>query len=165
MKRWVWLTISWFGISGYFRHVRGTWGTLAALPVAYAIQISLGNIALGVASLAAFAIGIIASNHYMASTGTHDPGEIVIDEVAGVFLLLAFMAPTWQCYVVAFILFRAFDILKPWPVSWADKKLAGGLGVMLDDMLAGLYPVVLFYALHVTQPELAESILAWLQIN
>jgi len=161
---WVWLSISWFGVSGVFKHVRGTWGTLAALPFAYVVQSQFGNVALGAFGCAVFVLGVIASEKYVAETGKQDPGEIVIDEVAAVCMLLAFMAPNWQCYLTAFIVFRIFDILKPWPVSVADKKMKGGLGVMFDDVLAALYPVVLFALLNLLQPAWAQAIIAWLQI-
>ena len=165
MKKWVWLTVSWFGVSGYFKHARGTWGTLAALPFAYVIQISLGNIALAAAGCALFLLGVVASEKYVISTGKQDPGEIVIDEVAAIFMLLSFMTPNWQCYLAAFIVFRIFDVLKPWPVSVADQKIKGGLGVMVDDVLAALYPVAIMLALHAIKPEWVKDILSWLQLN
>ncbi|MDX2074777.1 MAG: phosphatidylglycerophosphatase A [Alphaproteobacteria bacterium] len=162
---WVWLTVSWFGVSGCFKHVRGTWGTLAALPFAYVVQVNFGNAALGVFGIALFALGVIASNKYVAATGRQDPGEIVIDEVAAVCMLLAFMAPNWQCYLTAFIVFRIFDIIKPWPVCVADKKLKGGFGVMFDDVLAALYPLAIFAILSLLNPNLTKDILAWLQLQ
>ena len=87
-------------------------------------------------------IGWWASNQYLKATGRDDdPREIVVDEVAGQWLLLAVLFPTWHSYLVGFILFRLFDIAKPWPVSVADRKIKGGIGVMFDDMLAALYPI------------------------
>ena len=133
---------TWFG-SGLVPKAPGTMGTLAALPFAYVIQSMAGNGALLAASLIIFFIGWYAACVYLRHTDAKDPKEIVVDEVAGVWLLLAFMEPVWQSYVIGFVLFRFFDVLKPWPVSWADKKVGGGLGVMLDDMLAGAYPLVI----------------------
>ncbi len=165
MKKWVWLSISWFGVSGCFKHVRGTWGTLAALPFAYVVQVNFGNVALAVFAVAMFVLGTIASNIYVRETGKQDPGEIVIDEVAAVCMLLAFMAPNWQCYLTAFIIFRIFDIIKPWPVCVADKQLKGGFGVMFDDVLAALYPVAIFAILAHFKPEWTNEALTWLQLN
>ncbi len=144
-EKWVWLTVSWFGVSGLFKGMRGTWGTLAALPFAYAIQMLAGNNALFIASIIVFAVGCIASQKYMDATGKDDPNEVVVDEVAGIFLLLAFMPMTWQSYLIGFFVFRVFDVLKPWPVSWADKNIKGGFGVMFDDILAALYPLGIYY--------------------
>jgi len=164
MNKFVWLTVSWFGISGLFKSARGTWGTLAALPFAWVIQTTLGNTYLMILAWLLFALGIYASEKYVLATGKQDPNEVVVDEVAAVWMLLAFMMPNWQCYLVAFILFRIFDVLKPWPVSVADRKVHGGFGIMFDDVLAALYPIVLFSALAFVKPEWSQEILAWLQI-
>ncbi len=134
---------TWFG-SGLAPKASGTAGTLAALPFAYLIQTLGNNQVLLIASLIAFVVGWIATNNYLKHTDASDPKEIVIDEVAGQWFLLSFMYPTWASYIVGFALFRFFDVLKPWPVSWADRKIKGGLGVMLDDMIAASYPIILF---------------------
>ena len=68
-----------------------------------------------------------------------DHGPVVIDEVAGMLISLLFLPATWPVMAAAFVAFRVFDIVKPWPASWADRELKGGLGIMLDDILAGLY--------------------------
>lgn len=68
-----------------------------------------------------------------------DPGEIVIDEVAGQWLALLSAPLTPLAYALVFLLFRIFDICKPWPVRWADRQVPGGLGIMLDDLLAAVY--------------------------
>jgi len=164
MKPWVWLTISFFGVSGKFSKARGTWGTLAAMPFAWLIQISLGNIALAIAALLVFILGTIASEKYVQATAKQDPGEIVIDEVAAIFLLLAFMQPNWQCYLLAFFVFRIFDVLKPFPVSLADKHIKGGFGVMFDDILAALYPVALFLIAEAFFPQYTIWMRSWLMI-
>lgn len=163
MKPWVWLTISWFGVSGRFRRARGTWGTLATLPFAFVIQYITGSAGLFAASFFTFILGTIASDIYVRETSKQDPGEIVIDEVSATFLLLAFLPLSWQAYLAAFIIFRIFDVLKPWPVSLADKHIKGGFGVMFDDILAALYPVGLFYALHLFTPEWTEMAWSWIQ--
>jgi len=82
------------------------------------------------------------------ATGKHDHGGIVWDEIVG-YLITVFMVPfSVTALVIGFILFRLFDILKPWPVSWADKKVKGGLGIMLDDVIAGIVSCVILHMLY-----------------
>lgn len=140
-----WYIATWFGC-GLSPIVSGTVGSLGALPFAYVIQTQLGNFALFSASILIFFIGCWASNQYLKHNSGHgeDPKQIVVDEVAGQWLLLSVLFPTWQSYLVGFFLFRAFDVAKPWPISLADAKIKGGVGVMFDDMLAGLYPILVF---------------------
>lgn len=85
-----------------------------------------------------FALGIAASRVVVARTGVQDPGFVVVDEFVGQWLALALAPPAWWWIFAGFILFRIFDVWKPWPVSWADRNVHGGLGVMLDDALAGV---------------------------
>ena len=152
-----WYIATWFG-SGLAPCMRGTFGSLAALPFAYIIQVRFGNQALFLASIAVFIVGLWASSQYLKHmVCKDDPGEIVEDEVAGQWLLLAALFPTWQSYLVGFILFRAFYIVKPWPVSAADQKLKGAFGVMVDDMLAGAYSVVLFWLFTLLAPFMEVS--------
>lgn len=163
MNKLTYLIISWFGVSGLFKRARGTWGTLATLPFAYVIHIAFGSVGLVVAAVLVFALGTWASQHYVTQTGKQDPGEIVVDEAAATFLLLAFLFPTWQSYLVAFFIFRAFDVVKPWPVSLADKHIKGGFGVMFDDILAALYPVLLFLLFQQFFPDYSGIALNWLR--
>lgn len=91
--------------------------------------------------VAGFAVGVWASNVVIARLGIHDPGSIVWDEFIGQWiglLPLLFWPAPWWWLLVGFGLFRLFDITKPWPVSWADRSIDGGLGVMADDALAGI---------------------------
>lgn len=139
-KIWWWLA-TWFG-SGLAPKASGTAGSFAALPFAYAIQLYYGNSGLFLASIIIFFIGWWASNQYMEYyPDEHDPKQIVIDEVAGMWLLLSIHPVTWYGYAAAFILFRFFDAVKPWPISVADRKIKGGFGVMFDDILAAVYPM------------------------
>jgi len=141
---WWWIA-TWFGC-GLSPIVSGTIGSLGALPFAYAIQAYGGHTLLFAASICIFIIGTWASNQYLRHTGREDdPSEIVADEVAGQWLLLSFMPFTLHSYVVGFILFRTFDIVKPWPVSIADRKIKGGFGVMFDDILAAIYPAAVYF--------------------
>ena len=131
-----------FGI-GYFPFASGTVASLAAMPLAALILHHGGGLALAAASLVAFAVGVWACGDHVRATGREDPSECVIDEVAGRWLACAFASASLPSLALAFFLFRLFDIWKPWPVGWADRELPGGLGVMADDMIAGLMAGVL----------------------
>jgi phosphatidylglycerophosphatase A len=125
-----------FGI-GRTRYAPGTVASLVALPFAWAIA-TFGNRAwLLFAAVFATAVGGWACEHYVRETGKTDPSECVVDELAGQWLACAFAPRGALAYVLAFVLFRALDIAKPWPMS-AAEKLPGGAGVMADDTLAGL---------------------------
>jgi phosphatidylglycerophosphatase A len=90
------------------------------------------------------AAGVLVCDRYMQRFGrADDPSEIVLDEVAGQWLTVAFLGLGVAPYLLGFVLFRLFDIWKPWPVSWADQRLPGGLGVMADDLLAALLAAAL----------------------
>jgi phosphatidylglycerophosphatase A len=132
------LIATWFGV-GHLPRAPGTWGSLAALPFAWAIYAAGGPFALAAASVALFAVGWWASSEVVRRTGERDPARIVVDEVAGQWLVLAAapLDPVW--FAAGFVLFRAADILKPWPASWADRALSGGLGIMADDAFAALW--------------------------
>lgn len=132
------LTATWFG-SGLIPFAAGTWGSLATLPFAWVIQGYAGALGLLIAAVLATLAGIWAANELCARSSLRDPGFIVIDEVAGMFLTLAAAPRTWWGYLIGFLLFRAADIVKPWPASWCDREIHGGLGVMLDDVVAALY--------------------------
>jgi phosphatidylglycerophosphatase A len=88
--------------------------------------------------LAVFALGVWVSKIVVGRLRLEDPGCIVIDEFVGQWLALALAPAGWAWMLAGFLLFRLFDVWKPWPVSWADRAVDGGLGVMLDDALAGL---------------------------
>ena len=143
----VWLA-TWFGC-GLLKPAPGTWGTLGALPFGVALLYLGGWPVLLVMSAVVFAIGIYVSEVFDKIVGGHDSSAIVIDEVAGVWIALLPAFLTGPLYMtafyvlLAFILFRFFDILKPWPIGWADKKLPGAWGVMMDDVLAGLISMVI----------------------
>jgi len=132
------LLATWFG-AGYLPKAPGTWGSVAALPFAWVISVYFSWPGLAVATLIVFVIGLWAARIYETKSAQHDPGAIVIDEVAGIWLTLTVVPPEPVLYVAGFLLFRLFDIRKPWPVSWADQKCTGSWGVMVDDILAGVY--------------------------
>jgi phosphatidylglycerophosphatase A len=138
------LLATWFG-AGYAPRAPGSWGSLAALPFAWGIASLVGSWALVPAAAVLFFVGWAASNRVVAASRSGDPQIIVVDEVVGQWLTLAVAPPDPLAYALGFLLFRAADILKPWPASWADAQVKGGLGVMLDDVLAALYSAGLLW--------------------
>lgn len=138
------LIATWLG-SGLLPKVPGTWGSLAALPFAAALSWLGGPWLLAGAAVLVFLIGIWASEVYARRLGREDPGSVVVDEVAGQWLTLVPVALQLEYYLLAFVLFRLFDILKPWPINWADRRLKGGFGIMADDILAAGYAVAVLY--------------------
>ena len=142
------LLATWFG-AGYLPKAPGTWGSLAALPFAWVIAEWSGGVGLAVAVLIVFGVGLWASVGYLRLGGGEDPGPIVIDEVAGQWLTLVPFAPDPLLYGLGFVFFRLADIIKPWPVSWADGHVKGPMGIMLDDVLAGIYAGAALYAVNV----------------
>lgn len=133
--------------SGRLRPASGTWGTLASLPLAWAVIVLFGWQGFLLATVAVTLAGLWAVARYLDGAASPDPSEVVIDELSGMWIALwpvAVMAGLsgeavlrhWPAWVAAFVLFRAFDILKPGPVGWADRQ-HGAFGVMADDVIAG----------------------------
>ncbi len=123
----------------------GTFGTLAAIPPYLLLAqldwpLYLAAVALG------FAAGVYLCRYTSDALGVHDHGAIVWDEFVGFWLAMTAIPPTWPWILAGFVLFRLFDIVKPWPVRIADKKMQGGLGIMLDDLLAGGYALACLQA-------------------
>jgi len=129
--------IATLGGAGYARYAPGTVASILALPFAWLIAWSGGRFALLLAGIVALAVGAWASELYVAHTKTFDPKECVIDELAGQWLACAFAPLSFTGFTLAFVLFRLFDIWKPWPVRQAEH-LHGGVGVMADDVVAAL---------------------------
>lgn len=137
---------------GYLKPAPGTWGSLAALPLAWLIY-EIGGIWLFLLAIpVAYAKGYLATKWMTQGSADHDPSEIVIDEVVGQWIALlpvlygasfvgAASLSLWPGWVAAFALFRLFDITKPGPVGWADRK-DNATGVMLDDVIAGIMAAV-----------------------
>ncbi|MCZ6510741.1 MAG: phosphatidylglycerophosphatase A [Alphaproteobacteria bacterium] len=130
------------GGSGNLPVAPGTWGSLVALPCAAGLHILGGPWLLSLAILLAFVAGVWASGRYADAIGRSDPGSVVIDEFAGQWLAILPVALDWRYYIVAFVLFRFTDITKPWPCRMAERA-PGGLGIMLDDIVAGVYAGIL----------------------
>jgi len=137
-----------FGGAGLSPKAPGTVGTLASLPVGIAILYYFGMETLFMLTLTITIIGIFEVNKYENETGTHDQQQIVIDEAVGMWLSLMIAYPTAitmtypyaevLAILFSFATFRLFDIWKPSTIGWIDRELKGGMGVMLDDVLAGI---------------------------
>lgn len=114
----------------------GTMGTLVAIPIYWLIQ-DWSLFAYLTFTVVAFLFGIWICQRTVDWLKQDDPGAVVWDEVVGYLVTMIAAPQGWAWIITGFVLFRIFDILKPWPVSLADKKLHGGLGIMLDDVIAG----------------------------
>jgi len=127
--------------SGAAPKAPGTWGTLAAVLIYWPLsQLSPEHYLLML--LVTSVMGIYICGQTARDLGVHDHGSIVWDEFVG-FWITMFAAPVGCVWVVVgFVLFRFFDIIKPWPISWIDKKITGGFGIMLDDVIAGVMAAV-----------------------
>lgn len=124
----------------------GTFGTLAAIPLAFAMGFWLSaNAYLLLTSVVIF-LSIFICELYERNSKEHDSGHIVIDEVVGYLVSFVWLPVTWQSALAAFILFRFFDIIKPYPISVLDRKVQGGLGVMIDDIAAGFITNIILQA-------------------
>ncbi len=131
------LFATWFG-TGLIPFAPGTWGSLAALPFA-AGAYSLGIIFSFLSLAAIFFFAIPVSGRASKIMNTEDPSSVVIDEVAGIFVTLFLIPVSWTAIAAGFMLFRIFDIIKPFPVGLIDKRVKGGAGIVLDDIMAGVY--------------------------
>lgn len=128
--------------SGLAPKAPGTFGTLAAIPLFMLLLQDLTWPLYLLWLLVTFALGVFWCDRSSKALGVHDHGGIVWDEFVG-FWITMFMAPAgWMWIVIGFVLFRVFDIVKPWPISWLDKKVHGGFGIMIDDALAGVMACV-----------------------
>jgi len=125
--------------SGLSPYAPGTMGTLVAIPL-YLLLSRLELLPYLIVVVAGFLLGIYLCEKTSKALGVHDHSGIVWDEIIGYWItMIAIPAVTWQWILAGFVLFRFFDIVKPWPVKIADKRVPGGFGIMFDDLLAGLY--------------------------
>ena len=124
----------------------GTAGTLVAVPIVYAMLHLDWRIQLACVSLA-FVIGIFICGESARRLQVHDHSGIVWDEITGFAITMIGMQPTLPFMCTGFLLFRFFDVVKPWPIREADHRLSGGLGIMLDDVLAGVFSCAILYAI------------------
>ncbi len=127
--------------TGYLPKAPGTWGTMVAFPIHFLlIKLSPSNyyISLGII----FVIAVVTAGGAEKIVDTGDPGIVVIDEIIGMLIGLIGLPLKAAPMLIAFFVFRIFDIFKPFPVGWVDSRLHGGLGIVLDDVLAGIYTLI-----------------------
>ncbi len=131
--------------SGLARKAPGTFGTVAAIPV-YVLLSGVDFWLYSAITVMVSVVGIWICGIAADKLGEHDFGGIVWDEIAGYLITLWFVSFSWSNVLWGFILFRIFDILKPWPIKWIDAKISGGFGIMFDDVIAGIFAgLVLLY--------------------
>ena len=142
---------NWFSTAfkiGYLPIAPGTWGSLAALIVWYVLVGHISSITLIVLIVVIFALGVYTSSVIESNLMIKDPSIVVIDEWVGQWIVLLFLPKSIMWGLVAFLLFRLFDIWKPYPINKLDN-MHGGWGIMLDDVLAGIYALVVISILRV----------------
>ena len=125
----------------------GTAGTLVAIPLYLLISDLPLTFYLAIVAVVSIA-GIWICGRAADDLGVHDHPGIVWDEIAGYLLTMAMLPSGWLWIVAGFLLFRLFDILKPWPIRWLDRKVSGGLGIMLDDLAAALFALAILHAIR-----------------
>jgi len=133
--------------SGLSRYAPGTMGTIAAIPLA-AVLTALPVAWFWPLLVLLFIAGVWLCDVSSRRLGQHDPGGIVWDEMVAYWLTVAFVPVTWAWWLAAFMLFRFFDILKPWPIRQVEKRFDGGLGIMLDDIVAAVYAMIILAVLQ-----------------
>ena len=136
----------------------GTLGSCAAIPPLMLLLHLYDTVALMAFAVISFILGCLAVRHYQTLHGQKDHTEIVIDEVCGMSIALFFLSSSWLEVGLAFVLFRLFDIAKPYPIHVIDRKVSGALGVMLDDVIAGLYAGAVGLALWPWVKQLIENL-------
>jgi phosphatidylglycerophosphatase A len=133
--------------SGLARRAPGTVGTLLAVPPGWCLK-QLPPIGYGMALILLFLAGVYLCGAASRRLGQHDPGGIVWDEMVGFWLTVALVPVSGAWWLAAFLLFRFFDILKPWPIRQIEKRLGGGLGIMFDDVIAAFYAMLVLAGLQ-----------------
>lgn len=127
-----------FGLgTGLAPYAPGTWGAVLALPLAWGLHLA-GPLAYAIATFVIVVAGTWVCGHAARRLGVHDHPGINLDEVAGQLVACAMAPLDWRWFLLAFVLFRLFDIAKPWPIGWLDRTLRGGTGIMADDVAAGV---------------------------
>jgi len=135
--------------SGLITPAPGTWGTLAAVPLAaLLLWLGVSGGALALLTLPLFLLGVWLCDVTGRALGVADSGHIVWDEIVAMLLVLALVPATPLWWLLAFAAFRLFDIVKPWPIRWLDRHVHGGFGVMLDDAVAALFATLLLRLLQ-----------------
>lgn len=141
--------------SGLLKPAPGTWGTLAAVPLylLFSIVLSLPLTVYLLVLTVSFILGVYLCGKTAKDVGVHDHGAIVWDEFVGLWITMTLIPFSWLNVVLGFALFRLFDIVKPWPIKLLDKHVHGGFGIMIDDVLAGVFA---WCVLYFSQPYLVS---------
>jgi phosphatidylglycerophosphatase A len=141
-----WTLATWFGC-GRVPKAPGTAGTVGAIPL-YLLLARTGRAGVGIAAIVATFVGVWAASVVARQLASKDPQVVVIDEVAGFLVTMVPMRiVSWQAVLSGFVLFRLLDSLKPWPIRLAEK-LPGGWGIVLDDVVAGVFGAAAMVGLH-----------------
>ena len=136
--------------SGLLKPAPGTWGTLVGLILSILLwNIIQSNLFFIFLTVISFIFGCYLCQKTSNDLGVHDDGRIVWDEIVAIFLMFAFLPEyNWLAYILTFISFRIFDILKPYPIRYFDEKLESGLGIMVDDILAAIFALISLYIIY-----------------
>ncbi len=133
--------------SGLITPAPGTWGSIAALPLAAGLHLAgVQGVMLAWLALPLFVLGVWVCGVTGRALGVADSGHIVWDEIVAMLLVLAAVPATPTAWLAALLAFRVFDIVKPWPIRWLDARVHGGFGVMLDDVVAALFAVLVLWS-------------------
>lgn len=127
--------------SGLAPKAPGTFGSIVGVLLAW-LMLPLLPLSYLLLTLLLFIVGVWLCGASSKKLGVHDHGGIVWDEIVGVMITFFLLPSGWLWMLAGFCLFRVFDILKPWPISWLDKKVEGGFGIMIDDVIAGLFAFI-----------------------
>lgn len=146
-----------FGV-GRFPKGPGTVATIATIPLVILLW-QTGPIVYMAVILMLLPVGILASEAYEQDKGGHDHKEIVIDEVLGFLITMVWLPLTWQAILIGFVLFRLLDITKPLFIGYLDKKVQGGLGVMIDDVVAGIIASIIMQIMYAQTNWLGSQVL------
>lgn len=145
--------------TGLARWAPGTWGTLIALPFYALLHIYFSPNSILIGCIGMFFLGTWVTHKTLNKLGVHDHPSIVIDEIVAMCFVLAMIPFSLIGWASAFVLFRCFDIFKPWPINWVDQRAHNSFGVMLDDLLAAFYTLIAFQLISMIGSIIAPKIL------
>jgi len=155
LKKWIAILATWFGL-GRTKKAPGTFGTLGAIPLVFVLY-QLGPIQYMIGTFLFIVFAIFISQAHERELGHHDASEIVIDEVAGFLVTMTWLPMGGKSLGIGFAIFRLLDIWKPFPIRYFDKKVEGGVGVVVDDVVAGLIANIFLQLLYTRTTWLGEQ--------
>lgn len=159
LRTWAGIFAIGFG-SGLARTAPGTMGTALAVPLAVPL-LMLPEPVFWLVWAALFGLGVYWCGVTSERLGVADPGSIVWDEMVALWLTLAFIPMHWAWWLAAFVLFRGFDIVKPWPIGLLDRRIKGGLGIMIDDIVAAGYALLILLTVRALAPMISAAAETW----